>query len=163
MKLDLGSGYIKREGFISVDIDKKVNPDIKADIRTLKPIKSNSVDEIHISHTLEHILNRDLFKTLRNIHRVLKQKGLVTIVVPDVEQASKDWITKKIDYRTFELVFLGANPTATKYMIHKNIFCEKKLRRYLQITGFTNIHILHRNHHYDLVATAIKPKEKKHA
>lgn len=129
------------------------------DIRTLAPIKDNSVDEITTTHTLEHIPNKDLFQTLRNIHRVLKPEGKLYIVVPDVQGAAKSWIKKRIDGRYFELVTLGINPTATKYMVHKNIFWQGKLERYLKITGFVNIYTWTLNHHYDLHATAKKPKE----
>jgi len=158
MNLDLGSGAIKRQGWTSIDINRKLNPDITADIRTLKPIPNKSAHQILCSHTLEHILQRDLFKTLRSIHRVLKPKGQLTIIVPDIQQVAHDWTTKKIDSKKFESILLGSDPTATRHMLHKNVFYTEKLKRFLQITGFTHIKIKQNNSHYELIATAIKPK-----
>lgn len=163
MKLDLGSGYIKRKGFKSVDIDKKVNPDILADIRTLKPVSTESIDEVFCSHTLEHILPKDLFKTLRSIYRILKPTGKVTIVVPNIKAVSDDWISGMITSKHYESIILGSDPTATKFMLHKNIFYPEKIKRFLQITGFASIRISNHSNNYQLITTARKPKEKQNA
>jgi len=163
MKLDLGSGYIKRKGYLSVDIDSNVDPDIVADIRYLDPIKSSSADEIFTSHTLEHVSNTDLFKTLRTFHRVLKPTGKLTIIVPDVHRAAIDWSKDKIDYRKFDSVVMGGNPDATPFQLHRNIFSDVKLIRYLLITGFTNIDVIYDDKNYELVSTAYKPKRNGNA
>jgi len=41
-------------------------------------------------------------------------------------------------------------------MLHKNLFWEKKLRRYLEITGFTNIQRKETNNKYELQLIAKK-------
>jgi len=163
MKLDLGSGYIKRPGYTSVDIDKKVNPDIRADIRTLKPIKSNSVDEILCSHTLEHIYQKDLFKTLRTFNRILKPNGKITIIVPAIVNAVLDYHAGRIDYKKLDTVVLGNDQNATKYMLHKNIFTIQKIERYLLVTGFTEIETRNNAKTYETIATARKPNQTKNA
>jgi len=63
----------------SLSIDVIGNPDILARGEEL-PIKSNSIDLIYSSHSLEHMKNTR--KTLREWTRVLKLNGLLTIIVP---------------------------------------------------------------------------------
>ena len=158
LKLNLGSGYTRKDEFISVDIDATCEPDIVDDIRTLSKIKSNSVKEIFTAHTLEHIYPKDLFRTLRCFYRVLKPNGFLKIIVPDVEDACQQWIAKTITGKQFELIVLGSDPTATKYQTHHNIFYSSKLERYLHVTGFVRIftHLNYDNH--ELIAEAYKPR-----
>ena len=56
VKLDLGCGKHKKEGFIGVDQAKVEGVDVVHDLKkTPWPWKANSVDEIHCSHFLEHL------------------------------------------------------------------------------------------------------------
>ena len=84
MKLNLGCGYNKLEGYINVDYDIKCNPDIVADLEGVLPFEDSSVDEIVMFHVLEH-LGQDT-KTYLNIwrefYRILKDQGLIRICVP---------------------------------------------------------------------------------
>lgn len=81
MKLDIGCGNYKKEGYIGVDIIKLPRVDIVCDIQKGLPmIESNSVEEIYCSHVLEHILN--LEDVMREFHRVLKPDGKLIIRVP---------------------------------------------------------------------------------
>ena len=68
MKLDVGCGYKKREGFVGMDINPKCKPDILWDMmKTPYPISKTSVSILHCSHALENaIRNRDdLIKILK--------------------------------------------------------------------------------------------------
>jgi len=86
VKIDLGSGEFKKEGFISLD-NSEVNPinghrfkpDIKHDLRKGIPFKDNEVDEVYCSHFLEHI---NPYFLLDEIWRVCKLNAIVTIYVP---------------------------------------------------------------------------------
>ena len=79
MKLNLGGGLIKKEGFINVDILK--GADIVWDLNKAPyPFKDESIDYIFCSHTLEHLKEPELF--FNEVQRILKRGGACEIIVP---------------------------------------------------------------------------------
>lgn len=83
LKLDLGCGPNKREGFIGVDerqFDGKV--DVVHDLKKKWPWKDGSVEEVHCSHFLEHLEGHERVHFFNELHRVLIPKGKATIIVP---------------------------------------------------------------------------------
>jgi len=156
IRLDFGSGYIRRPGFLRVDIDPNIDADIQCDIKNLNQFDKNFANEIICSHTIEHIDRKYLFQILRDFFKILKNHGTLTIITPDTYRVSYDWIHNKINDCCYEKIMLGSDPSATPYMLHKNLFWEKKLRRYLEITGFTNIQRKETNNKYELQLIAKK-------
>lgn len=79
--VELGCGKIKRQGRVGIDKVDLPGIDIVTDIEQGLPfLPDNSVDEIYCSSILEHIKN---FETVvREIVRVLKQKGIAHVLVP---------------------------------------------------------------------------------
>lgn len=57
------------------------------------PFKSNSIDAVYHSHMLEHLDRHIAEKFLLDIKRVLVPHGIIRIVVPDFEQAAKNYIS----------------------------------------------------------------------
>ena len=83
MKLNLGCGLNKTEGFVNCDSDEVVKPDKLFDFTERFPFDDNSVDEVYTSHTLEHIPQELLVnKTLPEIWRVCKNEAKIKIIVP---------------------------------------------------------------------------------
>jgi predicted SAM-dependent methyltransferase len=64
---------------------------IKGDVRNM-PLESNSVDYILLDQVLEHMAMADVPVVLYEIRRVLKPGGRCVIMVPDFEDAVKDWL-----------------------------------------------------------------------
>ncbi len=80
MKLNLGSGTKKREGWINCDWSEETNPDMVFDLNDKIPIGDNKVDQIYMSHVLEHF--HEPLKILGELHRVCKNGALIEIRVP---------------------------------------------------------------------------------
>ena len=84
MKLNLGCGYNKFDGYVNVDHDSLCQPDIVADLEDRLPFEDNSVDEIIMYHVLEH-LGQDVktyFSIWKELYRILKNDGELKITVP---------------------------------------------------------------------------------
>jgi ubiquinone/menaquinone biosynthesis C-methylase UbiE len=81
VKVELGCGPSKKDGYIGVDILDLPGVDLVADFNQgLQFIPDNSVDEVFSSHLFEHIENMELL--MSEIHRILKKEGLNKIIVP---------------------------------------------------------------------------------
>lgn len=80
MKLNLGCGRDHKEGYINCDISKLVNPDMIVDLEKKLPFENNSVNEIIIEHTLEHINN--FIPLIHEFHRICKKDTIIKIKVP---------------------------------------------------------------------------------
>jgi len=80
MKINLGGGNTKREGYVNVDIIPFPNVDVVCDISKGLPFKENSVEAVYASHFLEHIEN--LPKLMEEIYRVCKPEAVIEIKCP---------------------------------------------------------------------------------
>jgi hypothetical protein len=82
IKLDIGCGKNKREGFIGVDQYAIPGVDVVMDVRTKWPYEDNSVDEVNCSHFLEHLTGVERVKFFNELWRVLKLDAKATVITP---------------------------------------------------------------------------------
>jgi SAM-dependent methyltransferase len=82
--LDIGCGRNKINGAIGIDKIKHPNVDYQVDVTKDKfPFKKDYFDEAHANHLLEHMESqKELFHLLREVYRVLKNKGIFHVRVP---------------------------------------------------------------------------------
>ena len=61
-KVDLGSGTVRKEGYLRVDHDVGVNPDLCFDLEVKPwPLSSDFFREIYCSHVVEHLSDTRVF------------------------------------------------------------------------------------------------------
>lgn len=85
MKLNLGCGLRKLEGYLNVDKFEECIPDFVADLELLPwPWEENSIDEVVMRHVLEHLGERNeiYLGILRELYRVCRPGARITITVP---------------------------------------------------------------------------------
>ena len=85
MKLNLGSGSKILEGYTNVDKYDYYKPDVVHDLEIFPyPFKDNSVDEILLSHVLEHIgQSPDIFLGIvKEFYRICRNNSIIKIIVP---------------------------------------------------------------------------------
>lgn len=88
MKLNLGCGEKKLEGYINVDACGE--PDIRCDLSVFPwPFEDNSADEVTSAHFLEHV--QDYEKTILEMHRILKPGGILHFKVPHFRNPLAQW------------------------------------------------------------------------
>lgn len=84
MKLHLGSGSARIEGFINVDIRKEPEVDIIGHVGSLPTIKDGSVETIFGHAVFEHVFIGHQLATLREWKRVLAMNGrAIMLALPD--------------------------------------------------------------------------------
>ena len=83
----LGCGPKYLEGFVNVDANLFNKIDLWLDVRNGLPFPSNSVDSIYSTHMFEHFYPDELNLLLRECLRVLKPRGGIRLIVPNLESA----------------------------------------------------------------------------
>lgn len=84
MKLHLGCGRRRLEGWTNIDLRPDVNPDEVLDITNLTLIDDASAEIVYACHVLEHIPRPRVLPTLQEWRRVLKPGGTLRLAVPDL-------------------------------------------------------------------------------
>lgn len=94
LKLNLGSGDTKLPGYVNIDINEKLKPDLIHNFITSPlPYKDRTVDEIVFFHCIEHIRKIYHRRVLAECWRVLKPDGRVIISYPEFKKCYKNWAT----------------------------------------------------------------------
>ena len=135
MKLHIGCGSDKRDGYLNVDINPKCNPDQILDLNKIPyPFKSNTFDEILANHIIEHL--DDPIAVVLELKRVLKGGGVLKIEVPyyKTEGYFSDLTHKKaFTLKTFPRYF------SKEFTIIRNEpVCKGKLRTFLSFKKLLN-------------------------
>ena len=86
IKLHLGCGRVKMEGFINIDHHKTPATDYVLDAVNL-PFPDGSIDSIESYHLIEHLPIGKLSDILDHWYRILKPGGNLILEFPDFDQA----------------------------------------------------------------------------
>jgi GT2 family glycosyltransferase len=101
IRLHLGCENRKIKGWVNIDINDKVKPDIIADVSDLNMFEDEAVDEIESCHPLEHLAHPDAITALKEWQRVLRNGGRLSLELTTLE---KNWTPETLMY---ELKGLG--------------------------------------------------------
>lgn len=82
LRLDLGCGPHKKEGFKGADFIAFPGVDFVIDLRSAWPWKDNSVEEAHSSHFVEHLEAMERVHFWNELYRVLRPGAKATIITP---------------------------------------------------------------------------------
>lgn len=91
MKLNIGSGNIRFDDFLNVDINP-LFADIVHDLRKIPyPFDDNTIDKIIASHIVEHLYVDEHLSFMDECWRILQPEGCMEIIFPMWNTASA-WI-----------------------------------------------------------------------
>ena len=135
MKLHLGCGKLNLNTYINIDVLSDTC-DIKLDFTNLTIFNSSNIEEIYISHSLEHFKRREIIPLILEWNRILKIDGVLRISVPDFEKVVKIYLQNK---NISELIGFLSGGQRDMYDIHYVNFDIHILEKLLNACGFYNI------------------------
>jgi len=139
LKIHLGCGYERKDGYENIDLNPEVSfPDKILDITQPLPYEANSVDEILIIHVIEHVSHQKILNMFRDWVRVLKPDGKADIECPNFPEAIRKWllIPDWGDGSTYHTIFGGQKD---KGSFHIAGYSYEILEKLLKEAGFTRV------------------------
>lgn len=134
MKLYIGSNSVKPTGYLTVDIDPRVEPDIVSNVLDMKEVQSNSCDEIVAAALMEHIEWPDGFLAYSEMTRCLKIGGKLKISVPDMSAIARSLITGDNDFHFMGIIF-GTGGRENSFQSHRYGYTVPMLLEIFQVLG----------------------------
>jgi len=163
VKLNLGCGLDKRNGYINIDVREDVKPDMVIDLEKefLRMFGDESVEEIFAKDFIEHLSWRVVKAFLKDCYRVLVKGGKMFIQTPDLEAISRTVILKP-NFRFgglegFEAISFwvyGAQDYGQN--VHKSGFTISTLKRLLESVGF-KVERIENDGGSNILCQAVKP------
>lgn len=139
MKLNIGSGSVKKDGFISVDIRDIPEVDVVDDCVKLEKFEDNSVDEIYTKDVVESFPWDQWEFALMNWNRVLKIGGKLEIITVDFGLILNQMRDGRM-VRTEILKTLYDIPSVSGEQARKNVLTMEWLLNDLGRAGFSIIY-----------------------
>ena len=87
MRLHVGSGPARLEGWLNVDRQDLPEVDLVADVTAGLPVGDGEAEAVFAEHFLEHLPLDDAVAFLREAHRVLAPGGWLRLTTPNL-----DWV-----------------------------------------------------------------------
>ena len=139
-KLHLGSGTSRASGWINVDVLPMKGVDFRCDLRSLsRYVPEGAVDDILISHTLEHFTQEEVRSLLADFHTMLRDGGDLWISVPSLDlwyEAARNLRSPAEINRIMGILMGGGRD---KHDIHRCVFTSEYMKMLLQEAGFCAI------------------------
>ena len=138
MKLHLGCGTKKLEGWINIDSVPECRPDVVHDIAKPLPYVDQSVDELLAEDLLEHFDKYIRYLVFYEWTRVLKIGGKITLQAPDFKTILLRYF--KFGYDNFVDFIFGENLWESRIYIghfgnHKWGYSQKTLKEFVNVFG----------------------------
>jgi predicted SAM-dependent methyltransferase len=135
-KLHLGCGSVILPGYTNIDEVYHPGVDTVDNVRFLRRIKKESVDEIYACHVLEHFGRWEYMHALKRWYAILKPFGILKISVPN--------FTSMVQYHTDtgkieDLIGLLYGGQDSSSNCHRYIWTEDSLSKDLKKVGFSSL------------------------
>lgn len=146
--LNLGCGRfpIRGRGFINIDQEEDLKPDVVADVMAL-PFPAESVDEINAGHLLEHFDWVDGDRALRYWYQLLKPGGRIFVTVPDYDVLCRRYLEDPTPDRLREMNDLYIYSYMQKSP-HKYAYSGDLLKAKMAECGFSDLKRMPIDHPY---------------
>lgn len=157
VKLNLGSGTTKLKGYVNIDGTESCKPDLVLDISNERlPFKEESVDEVVMFHTIEHIQKKRHVDVFLEIARVLKTNGKFILSYPEFMKCVENWKSNFKGEREFwEATIFGRQAYPGDF--HVSLMDPVEVGVKLKMAGFGGInHCPEKNQPFNTITWAKK-------
>jgi predicted SAM-dependent methyltransferase len=86
VKINLGSGHYKLDGWVNVDIDLDSQPDVGANLSGGLPFADGVASLMHTEDFIDQLQLDKAEGFLRECHRILAPGGVLRVLTPDMRQ-----------------------------------------------------------------------------
>lgn len=142
VNVNMGCGTHLVKGWVNIDVVRPSNADDKfvlGDVLHI-PLKDGSVDYLLMDQVLEHLPMADVVPAMYEVRRVLKKGGKCSIVVPDFEDAVRQWLGANLNedfdpmkYKWFSEVIYGNQQHEGEF--HKTAMSPRFLHEVMRTVG----------------------------
>lgn len=139
---------------VRLDVNAEVAPDIIGDIRSMPNVESGSMDAVWCCHNIEHIYAHEVPLAFAEFLRVLKEKGLLVMQLPDLQRTAEHIAADKLEEPLYlspggpisPLVIVyghtGSIAAGNHFMAHKTGFTARSMGMKLLEAGFCNVNVI---------------------
>lgn len=140
IRLNLGSGNLPVDGYLSVDARELSTVDIVADVSNI-PYEPSTVDEIFSAHLIEHFTRQRMEKELLPYWKsLLKTGGVFRVIFPDLEAMMEAYQAGEISFQTLSNNIMGGQDYQLDY--HYAVYSPDIVVAMLEQQGFHKITIV---------------------
>lgn len=146
VKLHIGCGDKKLQGYVNIDIVPTEGADVVMDASSgLNCFPSDIASEIRLENVFEHFYRYQQKEILKNFHRILKNGGRLVIKwLPDFDAVIEAYLKKekgivgeRFDlFNVYRLTHGDPAPHNSPHRLHKDIFTKDSIRKLLEDNGF---------------------------
>jgi hypothetical protein len=136
LKLNIGCGYDKRDGYLNIDMDPACNPDLLVFDNDLSMLPHGHFEELLAHDVLEHIPRSLTMSSLLDWASLLKRNGTLTLQTSDIlgiTDMMRQNPTFAFEFNWTGLMFGNQIHPGD---FHFNGFTERTLRAHLEVAGF---------------------------
>lgn len=142
LKLHLGCGPDKREGWVNVDVNEQFAPDLVADAHSLPTLPDGSCAAIEACHLFEHLTPTQAKAALTEWRRLLAPGGELLLELPDLDRCIALIGTEMNGYDLGMISLFGYPPEVDAEgapQLHKWGWTPTTLRAAMLAAGFDDV------------------------
>ena len=107
VKINLGSGHFKLDGWVNVDIDLDSQPDVGANLSGGLPFADGVASLMHTEDFIDQLQLENAAGFLRECHRILAPGGVLRVLTPDMRQLADLYLNDPEQLKNLWSTFVG--------------------------------------------------------
>ena len=148
LKLHLGCGNVRRDGWVNIDLVPTPATDLVGDVTRLVEFEDASVQEIRMEAVYEHLFRHERLAALKEWNRVLVPNGTLSIdYIPDFDVIAEHYVNRRpgVLAPIFSLEevyrYTHGDPVAwnAPEQLHKDVFTRESVTADMTASGFDRV------------------------